>query len=455
MRMNRVQFQEGLSMTQFVAQYGTGFEATRLPSAIRSPAIHLLSSTTTNMAALQLKRHLEVRYRTVRRLKHKVTGALMQRKERIRFNAFAQVSEACSGGGRHRGKPRYGSENKQTLVIAVATDANLHHPGCAVIEPVRTFDNEAVSDWKRIVGKSFLSTVPDDRGLSMTTWIVGLLYLLTFFVLSTCLFFFVVTRGALVLRGWSAGAPNEKSHVYPIYSDMWLIKLVDFQPVISAILLLQYRTLVSRIVSELRQLDLHGKGLLITSCAFGNVIPRVVKAATQVGVERVLVADLIHNELMHARSKVGDLNGRVHYIEDNATAMQQPGGIVAVNVMFFLLHELPHHLKLKALNEAGRMLAPGGKLLLAEFHRPDVWVLRAMSWMYFTVFEPLGLALWSTHDPLACLEKMGGWTCERSTFFFGNFQVIVATKQLASGRHDGLCKPSPEPFLREATNFPS
>jgi hypothetical protein len=31
-------------------------------------------------------------------------------------------------------------------------------------------------------------------------------------------------------------------------------------------------------------------------------------------------------------------------------------------MMFFLLHELPHDLKAKALSEAGRMLAPGGKL---------------------------------------------------------------------------------------------
>ena len=82
----------------------------------------------------------------------------------------------------------------------------------------------------------------------------------------------------------------------------------------------------------------------------------------------------------------------------------------------------------KALSEAGRMLAPGGKLLLAEFHRPEPRVLRALSWTYFKVFEPLGLALWDTHDPVKCLEAMGGWRCERTTYFCGNFQVITATK---------------------------
>ena len=263
----------------------------------------------------------------------------------------------------------------------------------------------------------------------MNTWMMNIIYALFFLLASTGLFFFVVTRGALVVRGLLPGSQSEKSHVYPIYSNMRLIKLVDFQPIISAILLFQYHRLVSKIVSGLKQSDLRSKKLLITSCAFGNVIPRVVNAAIQSGVERVFIADIIHNELVHAKSKLADFSGKVEYIEDNATAMKQQDGVADVNVMFFLLHELPHHLKGQALDEAGRLLAPGGKLYLAEFHRPELWVLRALSWTYFKVFEPLGLALWDTHDPLAYLEKTGGWNCERTTFFCGNFQVITATKR--------------------------
>ena len=263
----------------------------------------------------------------------------------------------------------------------------------------------------------------------MNTWMVSGVSALFFLLVSTGLFFFVVTRGALVLRGLSPGSQGEKSYVYPIYSNMRLIKLVDFQPIISAILLFQYNRLVSKIVSELKRLDLRNKKVLITSCAFGNVIPRVVKAAVQAGAERVLIADIIHNELIHAKSKLGNFSAKVDFIEENATSMKQGDGVVDANVIFFLLHELPHHLKGQALSEAGRMLAPGGKLFLAEFHRPELWVLRALSWTYFKVFEPLGLALWDTHDPLNCLEKMGGWTCERTTYFFGNFQRITATKQ--------------------------
>lgn len=33
-----------------------------------------------------------------------------------------------------------------------------------------------------------------------------------------------------------------------------------------------------------------------------------------------------------------------------------------------------------------------------------------------------------THDPVRRLTAMGGWCGERSTYFFGNFQVVTATK---------------------------
>lgn len=263
----------------------------------------------------------------------------------------------------------------------------------------------------------------------MNSWMTSSVLVVFMALVSTALFFFTVTRGALIARGLGFGERGASEHVYPIYSDMRLIKMVDFQPVISAILLFQYDRLVSKIVAELQALNLRDREVLITSCAFGNVIPRVVGASVASGARRVHLIDLIKNELTHARGKLGDLARKVEFSEANATAMRHADGSVAANVIFFLLHELPHDLKGEALKEAARTVAPGGKLLLAEFHRPDSWFLRVLSWTYFKVFEPLGLALWDSHDPLNYIESLGGFSCTRSTCFFGNFQVIVATKQ--------------------------
>ena len=264
----------------------------------------------------------------------------------------------------------------------------------------------------------------------MPTWLTYVVYSVIFILASTGLFFFAVTRGALIMRGTSAGVQDDAAHVYPIYSNMRLIRLIDFQPIISAILLFQYHRLVSAILNGLNHMDLRDKTVLITSCAFGNVIPRVVTAAVGSGARRVLIADIIRNELDHAEGKLAGCAGKLEFLHENATAMKQADGSVAANVIFFLLHELPHDLKGRALSEACRVLAPGGKLYLAEFHRPELWVLRALSWTYFKVFEPLGLALWDTHDPLKQLEALGGFTCERRTVFFGNFQILTATRNL-------------------------
>lgn len=250
-------------------------------------------------------------------------------------------------------------------------------------------------------------------------------------LVGTGAFFFFATRGALIVRSLSPGERAPADHVYPIYSNMRLIRLVDFQPVIAAILLFQYDRLVSIITSGLRRMTLQDGRVLITSCAFGNVMPRVARAARRAGARELQVVDIIENELLHARSKMLDAPGSLSFHRQDATALELPDASVDANVLFFLLHELPHPLKEQALKEACRVLAPGGKLFLAEFHRPHLRVLRVLSWAYFKVFEPLGLALWTTHDPMAQLSAMPGMSCQRRIVFFGNFQVIVATKAAA------------------------
>jgi hypothetical protein len=195
--------------------------------------------------------------------------------------------------------------------------------------------------------------------------------------------------------------------------------MLDFQPIISAILLFQYKRLVSKIVTELDLLDLRNRKVLITSCAFGNVIPRVVKAAVQGGAERVLIADIIPNELLRARANWGSSFGnRFHRRQRRRDERWR---LVRGKRR---LHPSPHCPRPRA----GAGPGPGARTAAdREFHRPDPWCF-ALSWTYFKVFEPLGLAIWDTHDPLHWLENVGGWTCERTTYFFGNFQIITATK---------------------------
>jgi transposase-like protein len=200
MSINQVQFQKGLSMVEFMRAYGTElqcyralyrsrwpngfrcpacdhqrrisfrregqiyyqcracrhqttllsgtlFEATKLPLRTWFLAMHLLTSTKTNMAALELMRHLGVSYRTAWRLKHKIMQAMAEREQTRQLHGFVQIDDAYLGGERNGGKPGRGSENKQAFIVAVETDETLEHPVCAVLEPVRSFDNASMQDW--------------------------------------------------------------------------------------------------------------------------------------------------------------------------------------------------------------------------------------------------------------------------------------------------------------------
>jgi SAM-dependent methyltransferase len=267
-----------------------------------------------------------------------------------------------------------------------------------------------------------------NRKNPMPDWLIHAAWVGFGLLLATATFFFAFTRGTLILRGLRSGPKSPEAHIYPLFADMRLIRLVDWQPMIAAILLFQYDRLVSMITEHLGRADLHGKDALITSCAFGNVMPRVARAAFGAGARRLQVSDIVPNELLHARRKLPAELGAYEFREENANRIGLPDGSVSANVIFFLLHELPHPLKGEVVEEACRVLAPGGTLYIAEFHRPHNPLMRALSWLYFKTFEPLGLALWDTHDPMLQLAAMPGLRCERRTVFFGNYQVITATR---------------------------
>ncbi len=200
MSINPVQFQRGLSMNEFIQRYGTEakcyralyrwrwphgfrcpccgerrrsrfrrgaqvyyqcracrhqttltsgtlFAGSKLPLRTWMLAMHLLGSTKTNLAALELMRHLGVNYKTAWRIKHKIMEAMTEREESRRLAGFVQIDDAYLGGERTGGKSGRGSENKQAFVIAVETNAQLERPRFAVIEPVRSFDNASLKDW--------------------------------------------------------------------------------------------------------------------------------------------------------------------------------------------------------------------------------------------------------------------------------------------------------------------
>lgn len=200
MAMNRIQFQPGLSLAGFLDQYGTEaacaralrrarwpkgfvcprcqrrrysrcanrhgerlwqcsacrhqtslisdtlFASTKLPLTRWFLALYLLTQSKTNMAALELMRHLGVCYRTAWRVKHKIMQGMTEREAGRQLGGIVTMDDAYLGGERNGGKAGRGSENKVPFVIALElSDAG--HPRQAVMTPVPGFTLKALAVW--------------------------------------------------------------------------------------------------------------------------------------------------------------------------------------------------------------------------------------------------------------------------------------------------------------------
>ena len=100
---------------------GTIFEATKLPLTRWFLAMHLLTQSKNNVAALELMRHLGVCYKTAWLVKHKLMEVMRVREDTRLLDGRVEIDDAYLGGERSGGKTGRGSENKVPFVAAVQT----------------------------------------------------------------------------------------------------------------------------------------------------------------------------------------------------------------------------------------------------------------------------------------------------------------------------------------------
>lgn len=201
MAMNRIQFQAGLSMLEFLKDFGTemqceqALEAVRWPSGFHCPrcndaahyvmrngtrkvfqcktcrhqtsliagtvfqgtklpltmwflAIYLVSQAKTGLSSLALKRQLGVSYPTAWLIHHKLMQVMVNREERYVLDGKIQVDDAYLGGERTGGKVGRGSENKVPIVAAISLTED-DRPLRVKLTPVSGFTLKAISAWAK------------------------------------------------------------------------------------------------------------------------------------------------------------------------------------------------------------------------------------------------------------------------------------------------------------------
>jgi ribosomal protein L37AE/L43A len=143
-REGRQYWQCNACRTQFTVTCGTVFQATKLPLTRWFLAMHLMTQSKNNVSALELKRHLGVRYKAAWLMKHKLLQVMTEREDSRVLHGRVEIDDAYLGGERE-GKRGRGSENKVSFVVAVQTTSD-GQPVALRMDPV-VFTSVALADW--------------------------------------------------------------------------------------------------------------------------------------------------------------------------------------------------------------------------------------------------------------------------------------------------------------------
>ena len=127
---------------------GTLFGNTKLPLTRWFLAIYLVSQAKTGLSALELKRHIGVSYPTAWLMHHKIMLAMASREAQHRLSGAVQIDDAYLGGERAGGKPGRGSENKVPIVAAVSLN-DAGKPLYVKVTPVEAFSSDAILTWAK------------------------------------------------------------------------------------------------------------------------------------------------------------------------------------------------------------------------------------------------------------------------------------------------------------------
>lgn len=139
------------------------------------------------------------------------------------------------------------------------------------------------------------------------------------------------------------------------------------------------------------------------------------------------IIDVVPAQLENLKRKF--LPTAVRFIQSDSTNLNFTNETYDQAIMFFLLHEMPTEVREKTLSEALRVIKPGGKLVIVDFHKPTRFnPFRYLYPLMFTLLEPFALDIWR--------DKITDWLPKdfvpskitEQTAFGGLYQKVVIWK---------------------------
>ena len=164
---------------------------------------------------------------------------------------------------------------------------------------------------------------------------------------------------------------------------------------------------------------------LQVACVYGDFTPRLALRVPH-GEGSLDVVDVLPIQLTNLRRKLS-ANAPVELLHRDASDLGFADATYERVVLFFLLHEMPVEVRQRTLSEAMRVLKPGGKLVIVDYHRPARWhPLRSVMKFILRNFEPFAMDLWE-HEVSTWLPQ-GARVESKQTFWAGLYQKLIVTR---------------------------
>jgi ubiquinone/menaquinone biosynthesis C-methylase UbiE len=169
--------------------------------------------------------------------------------------------------------------------------------------------------------------------------------------------------------------------------------------------------------------ELPGRTLQV-ACVYGDFTPRVAERLRDGGT--LDVVDVLPIQLANLRRKL-PAGAPVRLLQRDASDLGIPDASYDRVVLFFLLHEMPVEVRSRTLAEAMRVVKPGGRVVIVDYHRPARWhPLRPVMKFILRHFEPFAMDLWA-HEVARWLPRLADGALTKQTFWGGLYQKLVIT----------------------------